>query len=208
MSDPNHADDTARVSSRQQDLLGYELLVAVTGGIAAYKTCHVVSRTVQRGCGVTVAMTESATRFVGPVTFRALSGRRVFTSMWEADDRYDHQHVQLTERADLFLIAPATANIVGKIAGGIGDDLVSTMALSVDSPLVLAPAMNARMWSNAVVQQNVEKLRSLGVQLVGPDAGWLSCRETGMGRMAEPVQIIDAVARLLLERPPKAQSLA
>ncbi len=189
-----------------QDLEGYELLVAVTGGIAAYKTCQVVSKLVQRGCGVTVAMTEAGTRFVGPVTFQALTGRRVFTSLWDADDRHDLHHVRLAERADLFLIAPATANIIGKMATGIADDLVSTMALSADSPILLAPAMNDRMWTNPVVEQNVERLRSFGVHFVGPETGWLSCRTIGVGRMAEPETIIDAVTKLLTAHRPKSRT--
>ncbi len=197
--------DSAPPQPAQGALDGYEVLLAVTGGIAAYKTCHVVSGLVQRGCGVTVAMTEAATRFVGPVTFQALSGRRVFVSLWDADERHDHRHIQLTERADLFVVAPATANLIGKMASGIADDLVSTMALSVDSPVLLAPAMNARMWSHPAVQQNVDRLRSLGIHMIGPEAGWLSCGSSGMGRMSEPDAILDAVVKLLTAAPPKSR---
>jgi phosphopantothenoylcysteine decarboxylase len=186
------------------DLAGYEVLVAVAGGIAAYKTCTVASRLVQRGCGCSVVMTDAGTRFVGPVTFQALTGRRVFTSMWDADERHDHRHIQLPELADLIVVAPATANIIGKIASGIADDLVSTTIMSADSPVLLAPAMNARMWSNPVVQQNVERLRSLGYHFVGPESGWLSCGTTGVGRMAEPEAIVDAIAELLKAKPPKS----
>lgn len=187
-----------------EDLTGYEVLIAVTGGIAAYKTCHVVSRLVQRGCGCTVVMTDAATRFVGPMTFQALTARRVFTSLWDADERTDHQHIRLPELADLIAIAPATANIIGKIASGIADDLVSTTVMSADSPVLLAPAMNVRMWDNPVVQQNVERLRSLGLHIVDPESGWQSCRSRGVGRMAEPEDIINAIVKLLKANPPKS----
>lgn len=193
-------------SGRRVGLDGYEVVVGVCGGIAAFKTCHVVSQLVQQRCGVSVAMTEAATRFVGPLTFQALSGRQVFTSQWEPGDRYDHQHIRLTDAADLIVVAPATANIIGKAASGIADDLVSTLIISADSPVLMAPAMNARMWSNPIVQGNVERLRSVGYHFVGPEAGWLSCRTVGMGRMAEPEAILDAVIKLLTTRPPKSGS--
>ncbi len=198
--------DSAGPQPPEQDLAGYEVVLGVTGGISAYKTCQVVSRLVQRGCGVTVIMTEAAIRFVGPVTFQALTGRRVYTSLWEADSGHDHQHIRLSDRADLLVIAPATANIIGKMASGIADDLVSTTAMSADSPILLAPAMNARMWAHPVVQQNVERLRSIGVHLVGPERGWLSCRSEGVGRMSEPEAILDAVVKLLTASAPKSHT--
>jgi phosphopantothenoylcysteine decarboxylase/phosphopantothenate--cysteine ligase len=201
VSDPGRTERPEPVN-----LEGYEALVAVCGGIAAFKTCHVVSRLVQQRCGVSVVMTEAATRFVGPLTFQALTGRTVFTSQWEASERYDHQHIRLTDMADLMVIAPATANIIGKAASGIADDLVSTMIVSADSSVLMAPAMNARMWSNPVVQQNVERLRSLGYHFVGPEAGWLSCRTIGMGRMADPDLIFDTVVKLLTAKPPKSRT--
>ncbi|MBN1342439.1 MAG: phosphopantothenoylcysteine decarboxylase [Phycisphaerae bacterium] len=200
--------DSTQPAPPEQDLGGYELLLAVTGGIAAYKVATVASKLVQRGCGVTVAMTEAATRFVGPVTFQALTGRRVFTSLWDADERHDHSHIRLTEAADLLAVAPATANIIGKIATGIADDLVSTSVLSADSPVLLAPAMNDRMWGNPIVQQNVERLRSLDYHFVGPKSGWLSCRARGIGRMAEPETIIETIAKLLTATPPKSARTA
>lgn len=188
------------------DMTGYEVVVAVTGGIAAYKTCYVVSGLVKRGCGCSVAMTKAATRFVGTVTFQALAGRRVLTSLWDAEEQHDHQHIRLADVADLLVIAPATANIIGKIASGIADDLVSTTVMSVDCPVLLAPAMNVRMWENPVVRRNVERLRSLGYNFVGPEAGRLSCGATGIGRMAEPDAIISAVAGLLTANPPKSKT--
>jgi len=188
------------------DLADYELLVGVTGGIAAYKVCTVVSRLVQAGCGVTVVMTRAARKFVGPTTFQALTGRRVYTSLWEAEKQYDPQHIGLTEAADLFLVAPATANILGKVAAGIADDLLSTMLMAAACPVLLAPAMNSRMWCNPIVQANVERLKSLGYSFLEPQSGWLACRTVGPGRMAEPETIIEAVRGALLSSKPKRRS--
>lgn len=191
--------------SARDRLDGYEVVVAVCGGVAAYKICTVVSRLVQAGAGVTVAMTRSARRFVGPLTFQSLTARRVFTSLWDAGHYHDPQHIRLTEAADLFLIAPATANIIGKIAAGIADDLVSTMVMSADCPVVLAPAMNTRMWENPIVQQNVSRLRQCGYHIVAPGRGWLACRTIGPGRMAEPETILEEVTARLRSAPPKSQ---
>ena len=186
------------------DLGGYEVVVAVCGGIAAYKVCEIVSRLVQRGSGVTVVMTDAATRFVGPATFQALSGRRVVTSLWHEHDADDIRHITLSGAADLLLIAPATANMIGKIAGGIADDPVSTLVISAASPVVLAPAMNDRMWQNPLVVRNVETLRGHEYQFVGPGEGWLACRSVGPGRMAEPSEIIEAIIAKLKANPPRA----
>ena len=188
------------------DLDGYEAIVAVCGGIAAYKVCQVVSALVQRGAGVTVAMTESATRFVGPTTFGALCGRRVLTDLWSAEAYYDPQHVRVTETADALLVAPATYNMIGKIAGGIADDLVSTLVSAASpgaSSVILAPAMNTRMWENPVLQQNVQKLEGLGYRIIQPGEGWLACGTVGRGRMAEPEEILDVVVKQLKSTKPK-----
>jgi len=179
------------------------VIVAVCGGIAAYKVCSVVSALVQRGAGVIVAMTKAATRFVGPLTFQSLTGRQVFRSLWSAENDYDPQHIRLTEGADLFLIAPATANIIGKIAAGIADDLVSTLVMTADSPVILAPTMNSRMWRNPIVQGNVQRLRECGYQIVEPESGWLACRTVGPGRMAEPETILASVIDRLKSKPAK-----
>mgnify|MGYP000132645350 CR=1 FL=1 len=186
------------------DLAGYETLVAVCGGIAAYKTAAVVSALVQRGCGVTVAMTRAARRFVTPLTFEALSGRRVHTSLWDAADSADPQHLGLTESADLFLIAPTTANMLAKLAHGLADDLVSTMALAVTCPTLLAPAMNDRMWAHRAVQRNVATLKADGYVVIGPETGWMACRAVGMGRMSEPDEIVNLAAELLRRAKPRA----
>ncbi len=187
------------------DLVGYEVLVAVCGGIAAYKVCHVVSQLVQRGAGVTVAMTEAAKQFVGTVTFQALSARRVLTDIWAPDGIAQIQHIERTSQADLLLVAPATANMIGKIAAGIADEFVSTLVIGAASPVVLAPAMNDRMWANPVVKRNVAMLADLGFTLVGPAEGWLACRSVGPGRMVEPQQIVDTIVPMLKSSPPKAQ---
>lgn len=190
-------------SPADTDLAGYEIVVGVTGGIAAYKVCEVVSKLVQRGAGVTVAMTRSARRFVGQTTFRALTARRVLTSMWSADQPGDVQHIQVTDTADLMLVAPATANLLAKVAAGIADDLVTTLIVSAASPVIMAPAMNARMWANPIVQRNATTLAELGYRMVAPHEGWLACRTVGPGRMAEPDEIVDAVVAVLLASEPK-----
>ncbi|MHC5108246.1 MAG: flavoprotein [Planctomycetota bacterium] len=193
-------DDAAR------HFTGFEVLVCVTGGIAAYKVCDVVSQLVQNGAGTTVAMTRAARRFVGPVTFQALTGRRVATSLWHKSAPEHGDHIGMTDRADLIIVAPATADILGKFAGGIADDLVSTMLLGADSPILCAPAMNNRMWAHPIVQENVEKLKSCGVTFVGPGEGWLACRSVGPGRMVDPDEILAAAASMLQGATPKAGS--
>jgi phosphopantothenoylcysteine decarboxylase/phosphopantothenate--cysteine ligase len=181
----------------------YQLLVCVCGGISAYKTAAVVSKLVQDGCGVTVAMTRNARRFVGELTFRALTGRPVYTSPWRMEESADIQHLKLPERADLILVAPATANVIGKLAAGIADDLVSDLLLGADCPVILAPAMNTRMWEHPAVKRNVAFLRDGGVELIGPDEGWLACRTVGRGRMSEPEVIQRVITERLLTRPPR-----
>jgi len=189
-------------------LAGREVLLCLTGGIACYKSADLTSKLIQAGAGVTVAMTESAARFVGPLTFQTLTGRGVHTSLWQSTEAYHCQHIALTDLADVMVIAPATANMIGKLSAGLGDDLVSTLALSAwgTCPILLAPAMNTRMWSSPAVQGNVEKLTQWGVYLVGPGEGALACRTEGLGRMAEPAEILQAVRRILSERPPKGRS--
>jgi phosphopantothenoylcysteine decarboxylase len=182
---------------------GYEVLVCVSGGIAAYKTAALVSKLVQDGCGVTVALTRNARRFVGATTFRALSGRPVLTTLWPARDAGDMLHLDPSETADLLVVAPATANIIGKLAGGIADDLVSTLLLGAACPVLLAPAMNVRMWQHPAVQRNTGFLREHGFLLVGPEEGWLACGAVGPGRMSEPEELLDAIRKQLQSRSPR-----
>ncbi len=172
-----------------------EVLVCVCGGIAAYKTAALVSMLVQRGGRVTVAMTRAARRFVGRTTFEALSGRPVATSLWRGGGSVPH--IALGQSADLIVVAPATANILGKLAGGIADDLVSTLLLGAEAPVLLAPAMNARMWRHPAVQRNVAFLRDAGYAFTGPEEGWQACRAVGPGRMAEPQTICAQILKML-----------
>lgn len=189
-------------------LAGYEVLLCVTGGIACYKSADLASKLVQAGADVTVAMTEAARRFITPLTFQALTRRQVFTSMWQGAEDFRSQHISLTEAADLMIIAPATADIIAKLAAGIADELVSTLALSATGacPLLIAPAMNDRMWAAPATRANMERLKSWGVHCVGPGEGYLACGTMGAGRMAEPADILEAGRKMLLQRPPKRAS--
>lgn len=193
-------------SPANSTLSGYEVLLCVTGGIAAYKTAALVSAIVQQGGGVTVAMTRNARRFVGPVTFEALTGRPVASSMWRRHPSASIPHLTLSETADLIVVAPATANIIGKLVGGIADDLVSTLLLGAECPVVLAPAMNARMWQHPATQRNVAWLSENGYMLVGPEEGWQACRTVGPGRMSDPATLLAAIQKQLLQAPPKAHA--
>lgn len=174
-----------------------EILLGVSGGIAAYKAATLVSRLVQRGFGVSVVMTESAVQLVGPQTFEALSGRPVRTSVFHTDRI--HAHIELARDAELFCIAPATANILAKAAHGIADDLLSTLILSFDGPVLYAPAMNPVMWNKASVRRNVRQILDDGGVMIGPESGRTSCGETGIGRMAEPETILEEILRRLAE---------
>ena len=171
-----------------------EILLAITGGIAAYKSATIVSQLTQKGFGVTVVMTRSATKLVAPQTFEALSGRPVRHSIFDA--KMSHAHIDLARPADLFCIAPATANILAKAAHGIADDLVSTLILSFDKPILFAPAMNSVMWTKSAVQRNIKQLREDGNFFIGPESGHLSCGDTGIGRMAEPATIVETILKL------------
>lgn len=174
-------------------LKGRHIIVGVGGGIACYKVCEVVSRLVQQGCRVTVAMTPAAQKFVTPMTFEALSGQPVHTDIWQGIDPSDTQHIGLTEGADLLLIAPATQHLLCKIAAGLCDDLVSLLAAASACPILFAPSMNNRMWENPATQEAVEKLRARGGRFVGPASGWLACRNVGAGRLSEAGEILEAV---------------
>jgi phosphopantothenoylcysteine decarboxylase/phosphopantothenate--cysteine ligase len=188
---------SSSITNDPSSLKGREIIVAVCGGIAAYKVADVVSKLVQLGAGVTVCMTRGAQKFVTPLTFEALSGRPVRTGTFELVESSDPQHIALTERADLMLVAPATNNIIAKVAHGLCDDLVSLMVCAAACPVVFAPAMNNRMWDHPIAQENVAKLASLGYRFIGPEAGWLACRNVGTGRLSEPQKIVDAVTQML-----------
>jgi phosphopantothenoylcysteine decarboxylase/phosphopantothenate--cysteine ligase len=179
-----------------------EILVGVTGGISAYKTAALVSDLVQNGLGVTVVMTREAQKFVGAATFRALTGRRVATRSFETDDHPLGPHIELARQAELLCVAPATANFLAKAAHGVADDLLSTLVLSFTGPVLVAPAMNCEMWAKAAVQRNLGQLRDDGFHIVDPGEGWLSCRERGKGRMAEPAEIAATIRQQLEQLAP------
>jgi phosphopantothenoylcysteine decarboxylase/phosphopantothenate--cysteine ligase len=180
-------------------LAGREIIVAVCGGIAAYKSADIVSKLVQLGAGVTVAMTTEAQKFITPLTFQALSARPVRTDTFDLVDSSDPQHIALTERANLMLVAPATTNMVAKVAAGLTDDLISLMICAAACPVVFAPAMNHRMWEHSIAKHNIRKLSRIGYSFIGPEAGWLACRNVGLGRMSEPKTIVDSVVRMLTQ---------
>ena len=177
----------------QPVLQGREIVVGVCGGIACYKVADLISKLVQAGAGVTVAMTADAQKFVTPLTFQALTGRAVHTDIWSVQDSGDVQHIKLTEKADLMLVAPATATTIARVAAGFCDDLVSLLIAAAACPVLFAPAMNDRMWANPIAQRNVRTLQEAGYQFVGPEAGWLACRNVGPGRLSDPATILSRV---------------
>lgn len=169
------------------------VLVGVTGGIAAYKSCELVRALIKRGYRVKVVMTQAATEFVTPLTFRTLTNEPVAVSLWEADPSAPVHHISLAEEADVFVIAPCTANVIAKMAHGRADDLLTTSALATEAPIVVAPAMNVHMWRDEVTQANVAALRARGVTFVEPTAGELACGDVGEGRLAPVEDIVAAV---------------
>lgn len=188
---------------------GRKILVALSGGIACYKVATVVSRLVQAGANVRVMMTDAATKFVTPLTFQSLSGQPVVTSIFDSVAFHDSQHIGLARWCDLMILAPASADIIAKIAAGFTDDIVSLTVSALPrgdathpgTPLLLAPAMNADMWASPIVARNLATLRELlGVQTVGPDEGWQACRTKGAGRMSEPEGIVAAAGEILTKR--------
>jgi phosphopantothenoylcysteine synthetase/decarboxylase len=176
---------------------GREIIVGVTGGIAAFKTAALVSQLVQGGAGVTVVMTAAAERFIGPATFAALTGRPVAREIFDEGQFPLGAHITLAERSELLVVAPASADFLAKAAHGLADDLLSTLYLAFSGRVLMAPAMNTAMWERAAVQRNIAQLRADGVQFVEPGTGWLSCRQVGAGRMAEPDAILAAIRDLL-----------
>jgi len=173
------------------------IVLGVGGGIAAYKSAIICSRLAQAGHDVRVAMTHAATQFVGTATFAALSGKPVATDSFESTVWPLGPHIELADNADLFVVAPATANLLGQFAVGLAGDLISTLYLQIACPVLLAPAMSNQMWEKPAVKRNVSQLRDDGCLFIGPDSGWLSCRQKGEGRMSEPEAIVHAIERAL-----------
>ena len=183
------------------NLKGKRILLGVTGGVAAYKAAELARELQRAGARVQVVMTEAATRFVGPVTFQALTGEPVFTDQWDARIGNNMAHIELSRAADAILVAPATADFLAKAAHGLADDLLSTICLARECPLLVAPAMNRQMWLHPATQRNVAQLAADGVAIVGPDSGEQACGETGMGRMLEPAGLVDELADFLAPKP-------
>ena len=173
------------------------VVIGVSGGIAVYKTLDVVSRLRKLGVNVNVIMTKSATEFVTPLSFQSLSQNYVVCDMFEDPKTWDVEHISLAKRADVFLIAPATANVIGKIANGIADDMLTTTVMATKAKVLIAPAMNTNMYENPILQRNINTLKELGYNFVEPESGRLACGDTGRGKLASPETIVDEVVKLL-----------
>ena len=176
---------------------GKNVILGVTGSIAAYKAADIASALVQKGINVTVIMTASATKFITPFTLQTLTRNRVLCDQFDIDSVIDPSHISLTDKNDLVLIAPATANFIGKVANGIADDALTSLMLAVKCPVLVAPAMNDRMYQNKVVQENMKKLKQFGYKFIDPEKGYLACGSYGDGRLANLGRIISAVQREL-----------
>ena len=179
------------------NLAGREIVLGVTGGIAAYKSAAVVSRLRHLGANVHVIMTRNATEFVSPLTFQTLSGNQVTVDTFHAPEYWNVEHVALAQRAEIFVIAPATANMMAKMACGIADDMLSTTVLATKAPILLAPAMNTGMWTASATRANLDTLIKRGVRTIGPGNGMLACGDSGDGRMSEPEEIVAAIDQIL-----------
>ena len=179
------------------------IVLGVSGGIAAYKACDLVSRLRKRGAQARVVLTKHACEFVPPLTFETLSGNRAYTDAF--DRKFEIEHIALAKWADAMVVAPATANALAKMAAGIADDLLSTTLLAVAAPILVAPAMNAAMWRHPATQENVRRLARRGVRFVGPEAGRLACGDDDVGRMSEPEQIVEALEALFVQ-PARAEA--
>lgn len=176
------------------------VVIGVTGGIAVYKALDIVSSLRKNDIETRVIMTDSATEFVSPITFQAISQNIVTTNMFEEPKAWEIQHISLAKKADLFLVAPATANIIGKIANGIADDMLSTTIMATKAKVIFAPAMNTNMYTNPIVQQNIEKLKELGYQFIEPDSGRLACGDIGAGKLPKPEVIVEKVLSELYDK--------
>ena len=182
-------------------LEGKRVLLIVSGGVAAYKACELIRRLRDRGVEVRCVVTEGAQKFVTPMTFAALSENPVFTDLFSLKDEAEMGHIRLSRETDLILVAPASANLLARMAAGMADDLAATVLLASDKPILVAPSMNVRMWGHPATQANIALLERRGVRRVGPEDGDLACGEIGSGRLAETQTIIAAVAEILTPRP-------
>ena len=176
---------------------GRRILLIIAGGIAAYKSLELIRRLRERGVGVRSVLTRAGAEFVTPLAVASLSGEKVFSDLFSLIDEAEMGHIRLSREADLVVVAPATADLIAKMAGGLADDLASTALLATDKPVLIAPAMNPEMWQHPATRRNVAQLRADGIRMVGPNPGDMACGETGVGRMAEPDQIVAAIEALL-----------
>ncbi len=200
LSSDSNAKNWLAPDSLRPHVEGKSILVGISGGIAVYKVCTVVSRLAQAGAQVTVAMTPAATNFVTPITFQALLGNPVYTSSWEHIESKDPQHISLADRCDLALIAPCTMDMLSKLVHGRTDDVVTLILSAINrtkTPVILAPAMNDQMWNQPSNLRNVKLAEQDGFKQVGPGVGWQACRHTGTGRMSEPEDICRVMCETL-----------
>ena len=181
-------------------LKGKKIVLGVTGGIAVYKAVDLVSRLRKQGCEVRVVMTEHAQQFVTPLTFKEISGNQVAVSMWSSNQEFNVEHIALANWADAFVVAPATANIIAKMAYGLADDLLSTTLLAAQAPIVVCPAMNTGMYENAATQENIAKLQGRGITVMPPAVGKLACGTSGAGRLPEPQEIVEFLNAFFAKR--------
>ena len=181
-------------------LKGKKIVLGVTGGIAVYKAVDLVSRLRKQGCEVRVVMTEHAQQFVTPLTFKEISGNQVAVSMWSSNQEFNVEHIALANWADAFVVAPATANIIAKMAYGLADDLLSTTLLAARAPIVVCPAMNTGMYENAATQENIAKLQGRGITVMPPAVGKLACGTSGAGRLPEPQEIVEFLNAFFAKR--------
>ena len=182
-------------------LAGKNILLIISGGIAAYKSLDLIRRIRERGASVTPVMTQAASEFVTPLSVSALAGVQVYQDLFDLTAESDMGHIQLSRSADLIVVAPASADLMAKMAKGLANDLASTLLLATDTPVLIAPAMNVRMWDHPATQRNLAQLVADGVHIVGPNPGDMACGEYGPGRMSEPLEIIDAIAAHFAPRP-------
>jgi len=186
-----------RVWQSPSDIAGLKVLLCVSGGVAAYKAVELASTLTAAGAQVRTVMTEAATKLVGPKSFEAVTNAPVYTSLWDSVEKFEIQHIHIVEWADVVVVAPATANIIGKIANGICDDLVSTvLCVCWHKPILVAPAMNVNMWNNPAVVRNVKLLKQMSCELIGPAKGRLACGTIADGRMSEPAEIVLVIGKL------------
>ncbi|MFH1458980.1 MAG: flavoprotein [Candidatus Omnitrophota bacterium] len=172
-----------------------EIIIAVTGGISAYKSCEIVRKLVKDGFGVTVLMSKEALEFIGPLTFRTLSSRPVVTDMFDRDIAWDKAHISLAELADLIVVVPATANIIAKLAHGLCDDIISCVIMASKAKIMVAPAMNENMYKHPVFQENLKKIKALNYKIINPIIGDLACGKKGIGHLAEVQTIISEIKK-------------